>query len=322
MRKRMIVSLAIVVVVVVVLVLVLRPSEPTPTITVGSKGFTEQLIIGEMMAQLLAEQMPDVNVKLEDGLSSSTLREGIEVGALDIIAEYTGTAWMVHAEQQYDPADDAQDIYDAVKAWDEAQNDIIWLNAIWNNNTYAFASWSQFVDDHGLTDLSSLAALYRAEDGKIHTSVTDEWALRPDGRPAFELAYNFAYDDDYLLVVEAGLTLLALEEEEVDVGMIFGTDPQVEEFGWHVYPDDQSFFPPYDMTPSVRGEVLGEFPQIATILNELVATFPGGGEPFSLANMAACQALWAQLNWKVDFEGMMPDEVAEWWLTENGLIGG
>ncbi len=321
MSKRMIASLAIIVVVVVVLVLVLRPSEPKPTITVGSKGFTEQLIIGEMMAQLLEDRMPDVNVNLQDGLSTPALREGMEVGALDVIAEYTGTAWMVHGEQEYDPADDAQDIYDAVKAWDQAQWSIIWLDAIWNNNTYAFASWSEFVDDHGLTDLSSLAALYRAEEGKIDTVVTDEWAVRPDGRPAFEAAYNFEYDDDYLLVVAAGLTLVALETEEVEVGMIFGTDPQVAEYGWHVYPDDLSFFPPYDMTPSVRVEVLDEYPEIAGVLNELVATFPGGGQPFTLANMAACQAVWAELNWKVDFEGMMPDEVAEWWLTENGLIG-
>lgn len=319
MRKRIIIGVAVVVVIAVILVLVLRA--PVPTIRVGSKGFTEQLIMGEMMAQLLEDRLEGVRVELIDGLSTSALRDGIEAGDLDVIAEYTGTAWMVHFGQEYEPGVDNNELYQLVRERDEASN-IAWLDPVWNNNTYAFASWSEFVAEHELITLSDLAALYSDMEGKVHTSITDEWDLRPDGRPAFEEHYGFTYDPDYLLVVEAGLTLTALKEEQVDVGMVFATDSWMAELGWHVYQDDLSFFPPYDMTPSIRAEVLGEYPEIASILNELVATFPGGGELATPETVGQCQAVWQALNHKVDFEDMWPDEVAEGYLLEHGLIQG
>ena len=181
MRKRIIVGVAVVVVIAVVLVLVLRA--PVPTIRVGSKGFTEQLIMGEMMAQLLEDRLEGVRVELVDGLSTSALRDGIEAGDLDVIAEYTGTAWMVHFGQEYEPGVDNNELYQLVRERDEASN-IVWLDPVWNNNTYAFASWSEFVAEHEVVTLSDLAALYSDMEGKVHTSITDEWDLRPDGRPA------------------------------------------------------------------------------------------------------------------------------------------
>ncbi len=288
-------------------------------ITVGSKGFTEQLIIGEMMAQLLEDRLDDVDVELTDGLSTSALRDGIEAGDLDVIAEYTGTAWLVHFGQEYEAGTDNNEIYQLVKEEDEA-NGIDWLDPIWNNNTYAFASWADFVAQYDLVTLSDLAALYRDTEGQIDTSITIEWDTRPDGKTAFEQHYDFTYDPEYLLVVEAGLTTQALQEEEVDVGMVFGTDSVMAELGWHVYQDDLSFFPPYDMTPSVRAEVAEAHPEIVTILNELVATFPGGGQAATPELVAECQQVWQGLVAKVDIDLMEPSEVAEEYLQENGLI--
>jgi osmoprotectant transport system substrate-binding protein len=288
-------------------------------VTVGCKGFTEQLIVGELMAQLLEDRGFDVT--LVDGLSTSALRDGIEAGDLDVIAEYTGTAWMVHFGEEYESGTDNNEIYQSVKAADEANN-INWLDPIWNNNTYAFASWSDFVAQHELTTLSDLAALYEDMEGMIGTSITIEWDTRPDGKAAFEQHYGFTYDPDALLVVEAGLTTGALENEQVDVGMVFATDSIMAELGWHVYQDDLSFFPPYDMTPSVRAEVLDEYPEIETILNELAATFPGGGQSATPAIVGECQAVWQELNNKVDNGGMFPDEVAAEYLADQGLIQG
>ena len=322
MRKRNTIIGAIVVVAMVLTTVLglVGCSETAPEqINVGSKGFTEQLIIGEMMAQLLEDRLDDVDVELVDGLSTSALRDGMEAGDLDVIAEYTGTAWLVHFGQEYEAGTDNNEIYQLVKDEDEA-NGIDWLDPIWNNNTYAFASWADFVAQYDLVTLSDLAALYRDTEGQIDTSITIEWDTRPDGKTAFEEHYDFTYDPEYLLVVEAGLTTQALQEEEVDVGMVFGTDSVMAELGWHVYQDDLSFFPPYDMTPSVRAEVADAHPEIVTILNELVATFPGGGESATPAIVGECQAVWQDLNHKVDFEGMFPDEVAHEYLVDQGLI--
>jgi len=321
MRKRNTIIGAIVVVVMVLTTVLglVGCGETQPKVTVGCKGFTEQLIIGEMMAQLLDDRLEDVNVDLVDGLSTSALRDGIEAGDLDVIAEYTGTAWMVHFGEEYESGTDNNEIYQSVEEADEANN-INWLDPIWNNNTYAFASWSDFVAQHELTTLSDLAALYEDMEGMIDTSITIEWDTRPDGKAAFEQHYGFTYDPDALLVVEAGLTAGALENEQADVGMVFATDSIMAELGWHVYQDDLSFFPPYDITPSVRAEVLDEYPEIETILNELVATFPGGGESATPAIVGECQAVWQELNNKVDNGGMFPDEVATEYLEDQGLI--
>lgn len=80
------------------------------------------------------------------------------------------------------------------------------------------------------------------------------------------------------------------------------------------------FFPPYDLTPYVRRATLDEHPEIADILNELVATFPGGGQLATSEVVSQCQQAWAELNAKVDIDGMEAEEVAHECLVEHGLV--
>jgi osmoprotectant transport system permease protein len=90
----------------------------------------------------------------------------------------------------------------------------------------------------------------------------------------------------------------------------------------NLHSDDKAFFPPYDLTPYVCKEILDKYPELFVILNELVATFPGGGEPATPEIVAECQKVWQQLNAKVDVYEMEPDEVAREYLIEQGLIRG
>ncbi|MCL0057226.1 glycine/betaine ABC transporter substrate-binding protein [Dehalococcoidia bacterium] len=292
--------------------------EPVKEVTVGSKGFTEQLIVGELMKQLLEDR--GFEVTLESGLSTTALRGGMEAGDIDIVAEYTGTAWMVHFGREYEPGIDNNELYRLVKEVDAGKG-IVWLDPMWNNNTYALAVWPEFAAEHNLATLSDLAALYREMEGKVAMFVTLEFAARPDGLPALQEHYGFVVDEGFLMTGAAGMSLVALAERETEVGMVFGTDPAIVKHGWTVLTDDKAFFPPYDMTPSVRAEVLEKFPEIRDILNELVASFPGGGEPATAEIVAAGQRAWQELNAKVDIEGMLPSEAAREYLIEHGLIG-
>lgn len=317
MRKLTTVVLAIVLTLALVLPGVgCAPGEKV--VTVGNKNFTEQYIIGEMIKQLLENR--GFTVDFVPDLSSTVMREGMEAGDIDICTEYTGTAWMVHLGQEYEPGIDNNELYELVKAEDEA-NGFIWLDAIWNNNTYAFASWPEFVEANDVASLSDLAALYLAEEGKISMFTTIEFSTRPDGLPGMQVHYDFEVDDAYIMTGAPGMSVLALEEHECDVGMVFGTDAKIAENGWHVYMDDQSYFPPYDITPSVRAEVLEEYPEIANILNELVATFPGGGELATPELVAQCQGVWQGLVAMVDIDKMEPEEVANDYLVKKGLLG-
>ena len=270
-----------------------------------------------MIKQLLEDR--GFEVTLTSDLSSDIMRGGMEADDIDICAEYTGTAWMAHLGHEYEPGDDNNDIYDMVKA-EDADNGFVWLDPIWNNNTYAFASWTEFVEEHDVTTLSDLAALYEEMDGEISMFITIEFSTRPDGLPALEAHYGFEVAEAYILTGAAGLSVTALEAHECDLGMVFGTDAKIAANDWHVYLDDLAFFPPYDITPSVRAEVLDEYPEIEDILNELVATFPGGGMTATPELVGECQQVWQGLVAKVDIDKMEPDEVAAEYLREHGLI--
>jgi osmoprotectant transport system substrate-binding protein len=286
-------------------------------VTVGNKNFTEQYIIGEMMKQLLEDR--GFTVELASDLSTDILRSGMEAGDIDIAADYTGTAWMVHLAHVYEPGVDNNELY-ALVAAEELGNGFVWLDPIWNNNTYVLVSWADFAADNNLTSLSDLAALYNAGDVEIITFVGFEFSTRPDGLPALEAHYGFEVPEASLMTGAPGASLLGLENHECDVAMAFGTDAIIAEYGWHVYQDDLAFFPPYDLVPYVSQDVLDKYPEIEDILNELVATFPGGGMAATPALVAQGQAVWQELNAKVDIDLMEPEEVAHDYLVEHGLI--
>lgn len=304
--------------VVAVLVLGLGAMAAEP-IVVGCKNFTEQYVIGEMIAQLL--EYHGFEVERAFDLSSMAVRSGLEAGDIDIYAEYTGTAWMAHFGFPHYPALGHNALYWATKAVDETHG-IVWLNPIWNHNTYALASWSEYAEEHGLVTMSDLAAWYNENDGKISTYIDFEFSVRPDGLPFLEEFYGFHVNPDYLSTGSPGVSLMALEQRVCDVTMVFGTDAPIAKYGWHVYVDDKGFFPPYDLTPNVRREVLEAHPEIADILNELVATFPGPTPDVTVApeEVAECMAVWQELNAKVDIDKLEPDEAAHEYLVEQGLI--
>ena len=290
---------------------------PSAQVTVGNKNFTEEYIVGQMMKQLLEDRGYEVD--LVSDISTTALRQGMVSGDINICAEYTGTAWMTHLSHEYEPTGH-NELYEMVKD-EDAGNGFVWLDPMWNNNAYVLVSWADFAEDNEMESLSDLAAFYRQEDGKIKTYVDFEFSARPDGLPALEDFYDFEVDAASLMTGAPGTSLMGLENHDCEIAMAFGTDAAIVEHGWHVYSDDKSFFPPYDLTPYVRAEVLDEYPEIEGILNELVATFPGGGEDATAETVSECQQVWQELNALVDINKSEPDEVALEWLVDNGLIG-
>jgi len=293
------------------------PAALTKEVTIGNKNFTEQHIIGQMVKHLLEDRGFKVN--FVSNLSTTALRQGMKAGDIDICADYTGTAWMVHLGHAYEPGVDNNELYQLVKE-EEEDKGFIWLNPIWNNNTYVMVSWPEFVEENDVESLSDLAALYQEKGGRIKTFIDFEFSTRPDGLPALQEFYGFRVDGASLMTGTPGASLTGLENRKCDVAMAFGTDAIIAKYSWHVYLDDQVFFPPYDLTPYVRAEVLDKYPEIADILNELVATFPGGGELAAPEVVAEGQTVWQALNAKVDINKMEPDEAAREYLIEHGLV--
>jgi len=289
----------------------------TKHVVVGNKNFTEQYIIGQLIKQVLEDR--GFKVELKSDLTSMALRAGMESGDIDICADYTGTAWMVHLKHAYKPGTGHAELYKLVKSEDEKKG-FVWLYPIWNNNTYALASWSEFAGKHNLETLSELAELYQKKAGKIITFVNFEFSVRPDGLPSLQDFYNFVVAKDSLKTGTPGASLIALKAHQTQVAMVFGTDASIAKYGWHVYSDDRSFFPPYDLTPYVRKQVLDGHPEIAHALNELVDTFPGGGQEPTPQVVSECQKTWQVLNSRVDIHMMEPEEVALEYLVRHRLV--
>jgi osmoprotectant transport system substrate-binding protein len=314
MRKLLVISMMVTL---GLLVMGTSQAQAAKSVTVGNKNFTEQYLVGQMMKQLLEAR--GFKVDLKSDLTSMALRAGMESGDIDICADYTGTSWMVHLKREYKAGTDNNKLYEMVKQ-EELGNNFIYLMPIWNNNTYAMACWPQFAKKHDATTLSDLARLYREKEGKITTFIDFEYSTRPDGLPALEKFYNFKVAKAELKTGTPGASLIGLKEHQCDIAMVFGTDASIAKYSWQVFADDKSFFPPYDLTPYVRKEVLDKYPEIQDIMFRLVATFPGGGKAATPEIVTECQKVWQKLNAKVDIEKREPGEVAKEYLVQHGLI--
>lgn len=280
------------------------------TIRIGAKGFTEQLIVGNLLKLLLEDRGYDV--KLFTGMSTTILRQALLAGEIDLCMEYTGTGWLVHAKMTY-AGESSEELYEKIKEYDK-QNGIIWLDPIWCNNTYTLAVRREFAEKYGLRTISDLAQFVKQREGRVKIAVTIEFATRPDGLAALEKLYGFTFDPGYVIAALPGVHLQFLIRGDVDVGTPFGTDPQIIEYDWVVLEDDKHFWPPYDLAPCVRSEVLAAYPEIEGILKELVAAFPK--EP------AAARRAMAELNARVAIDGLDPEQAAHEFLVKHGLIKG
>ena len=133
-------------------------------VNVASKGFTEQVILGKIMVQLLKDR--GIPVKDRTSLGGTNVnREALEQGQIDVYMEYTGTAWFNFFKKK-ETVRDSMGLYEKVKAID-AKNDLIWLAPAKFNNTYAIVMQAKQADEFGINSLSDWAAWIKKNPGKM-----------------------------------------------------------------------------------------------------------------------------------------------------------
>jgi osmoprotectant transport system substrate-binding protein len=277
-------------------------------INIGTKNFTEQYIVGNLMAILLENRGFDVNLKT--GMSSTVLREAMENGDIDLCMDYTGTQWLSYTGHEFQ-GESPEEMYQKTQESD-LENGFIWLNPIWCNNTYAIAVTKEFSTEHSVFTLSEFAEYVKSKDGEVSFASDFEFYSRPDGILGLQVHYGFAFKPDYITTVLPGLTFEYLEEGRSVAAMVFGTDPAVVKYEWVVLQDDKNFWPPYDLAPYTRKEVLDANDKLKETLEELVAAFP--------TTPVDARAEMTALNAKVDIDLIEPEEAAEEWLNKKGLM--
>ncbi len=276
-------------------------------VVVGSKEFTEQLILGQIA--ILALEHHGIPTVDETGLGGTVVvREAQERGDVDLFWEYTGTALITHLG--YDEAiTDPQECYDFVAAEDLERNGLVWLDYTPFNNTYTIMMRQSDANALGITTLSDLAdaineGVEAPEPGEWNFATDHEYTIRDDGYPGLQELYGFEFAN--VITMDLGITYGALRDGDVATAMGFATDGRIAAFELVNLEDDLNFHPVYNCSPVVRQEILEAAPQIADILNPIAAALDA-------------EAM-SSLNMQVDIDEYLPVEVAEQWLTEQGFI--
>lgn len=272
------------------------------TIVVGAKAFTEGYLLGHMAVMILEEAGYDVEEQF--GLATAAMRGALETGQIDLYYEYTGTAYTVYAKGS-DPAvmTDSARVLQAVRAYDSATHDLIWLQPIPFDDTYALLMRDSTAERMGIRSLSDLARLIHGGNA-VRIAVDAEFYERPDGLKALLRHYELPERD--IVKLDAGLAYQALVKGEVEVGMGYSTDGRIPAYSLRVLEDDRSFFPAYNPAAVVRQELLLRNPGVRAALERL--------------NEHLDEATISRLNAEVDIHHRDPRKVARRWMMELGLI--
>ncbi|MBW2655918.1 MAG: glycine/betaine ABC transporter substrate-binding protein [Deltaproteobacteria bacterium] len=276
-------------------------------VKVASKNFTEQLVLGKIMVNLLEDR----GIPVEDHVNlggTNVNREALEQGQIDVYMEYTGTAWLSFFKKK-EVVRDAGMLYAKVKAEDEKIG-LTWLEPAKLNNTYAIIMQASTADQLGISTLSQWAAWTKNNPGEMSVSVGPEFYSRVDGFKGMMEYYGLEFGKDIpdakVLKMEIPLAKKAVRDGQAMCGMAFATDGEIKDYNLTVLDDDKSYFPIYNPAPVIRAEVLKAYPEIKLILNAI-------GSSLDTATMT-------RLNYRVNVNGEKPEAVAKSWLTGVGLI--
>lgn len=267
-------------------------------VTIGSKDFTENILLGQMFSQLLEAKGIHTNQKFNLG-GTSVVFAAMKGGQVDIYPEYTGTGLTEQLKLPVQSDPDA--VYDTVKKDFKEKWDIDWLNPMTINTTWCLAVTKDLADKYSLKSISDLAKV----SGDVDLASTQEFQARADGLPGLEKTYpglKFKTTKAYAI----GLSYQALQTGAAQATVCFRTDGQISAFNLVALQDDQSFWPPYYVAPIVRDSVLKKHPEIKPALNEL--------------SKHLNESVMRELNWKVDGNKEDPAKVAADFLKAEKLI--
>jgi osmoprotectant transport system substrate-binding protein len=267
-------------------------------IVVGCKNFTEQIVLGELIAQQI-ENKTHLPVERRFYLGGTYIaHQGILAGRIDIYPEYTGTALTAILKEP--PASDKKDVYDRVKSEYENKFHLTLGPALGFNDTFAIEIRGEDARRLHLQTISQAAQYtpqWRAGFGY-------EFMERADGYKGLTATYGLRFAEPPR-IMDLGLLTRALKDHQVDLIAGNMTDGLIPALDLAVLDDDKHYFPPYEAVPVVREQMLAEHPDVRTALDEL-------GGKISDAEMR-------QLNYAVDGQKRDVKVVVREFLQSKGL---
>ena len=278
--------------------------------TVGSKDFTEQLILGQIALQAL--EATGANTTDQIGLAGTdAARAALVNGDIDMYWEYSGTNWINHLGNT-DPVFPAKKQYEVAKKAELKKNDIVLLERAPFNNTYALAMRSEAPKEvpalKDVKKLSDIESVIQNKPDEATVCVESEFRSRNDGLPGMEKKYGYKFPDSNIKLLDTGLVYTATDKgQKCNFGEVFTTDGRIASLGLTTLEDDKEFFPIYNPAINLKKDKYNENKK-------------GLNDTFTPIAQALDTKTMQKLNASVDVDGEDPADVAEQWLKDNGFI--
>ena len=273
-----------------------------PTITVGSKNFTEEYILGNMYADAL--QANGFRVVRKINLGSVQINDqALQRGQIDVYPEYTGTSLETVLDYKGKAPDTPEKTYQTAKKLyaQRSPSDTVLQPAPYNN-TYGIFVTKSAAKKYNLKTLADLAKA----SPKLTFLSFSEFQNRSDGYPNMKKNYPFKFKNIKKVNSIGGPIYQGVQRGDGDVGVGFTTDGQLSSSDLVVMKDPKNIWPYYYPAPIVRTDVLKKHPKIKDVLNKVSKTL-------SVETMR-------KLNAKVDIDHKDPADVAKQYLQDEGIL--
>jgi osmoprotectant transport system substrate-binding protein len=267
-------------------------------IAIGTKNFTEQLVLGEMLAQVI--ERTHLPIERRFYLAGSYIcHQALLAGRIDLYVEYTGTALTAILKQP--PQSDRTKVFEIVRDQYRQRFGLEVLPSLGFDNSFAMVMRGDEARQNNLRTLSDLAAVAP----HMRMGVGYEFLERPDGYPGLVKTYGLKFAEAPR-VMDLGLLYRALQSKQVDIVAGSNTDGLIAALGLVVLEDDRHYFPPYEAVPIVRPQTLREYAPARAAIEKLLGRV-------SAEDMR-------HLNYAVDGEKKDAAQVVEQYLRDHRIV--
>ncbi|MBV9215851.1 MAG: ABC transporter permease/substrate-binding protein [Acidobacteria bacterium] len=266
-------------------------ASPTRSVVVGSKDFTESIILAEILSQMLEKQ--GVSVRRQFELGGNLAHDSLLSKQIDVYPEYTGTAYTAILKHQ--PITDPQKVYDQTKSEYASRFDLELSPSLGFSNDFAILVRGDVARQDNLKNISDAVPLAR----NWQAGFGQDFMSRADGYPGFKKAYGFDFAKQPR-EMDLSLTYRALAAGELDIIAGNSTDGLISALDLFQLVDDKHYFPPYQAVFIARNEIAADLSRVFAQLNNAISTED-----------------MRRMNYEVDGKKRTPREVAAEWVAHN-----
>ena len=252
------------------------------------------------MYKLLIEENTDMTVTVKPNFGKTDfLYQALKKGDIDIYPEFTGTITGTLLQPAPKVSNDAEEVFEAARDGIKKQDNLVLLNHMAYQNTYAIAVPKSVAKEYNLKTISDLKTV----QDKLKAGFTLEFNDREDGNKGLQSLYGLNLN---VATMEPALRYQAIQSGDIQITDAYSTDAELALYDLQVLEDDKHLFPPYQGAPLLKAELLEKHPELEGILNKLAGKIT--------------ESQMSQMNYQVGIEGKKAEAVARDFLVKEGLL--